>query len=126
MLEPLSYFLGLEGHRTENGLHLSQHKYICDLLKHTDMDGCKETSTPMSIVPKLLAEGGKQFSDPTLYRSIVGAFLYVTITRPEISYVVYRLSQYMQNPLQPHWLGCKGILRYLQGTADYGIYYITK
>ena len=65
----LSYFLGLEAHRTENGLHLSQHKYICDLLKRTDMDGCKETSTPMSIVPKLSAEGGKQFSDPTLYRS---------------------------------------------------------
>ncbi|KAK9213571.1 hypothetical protein WN943_002959 [Citrus x changshan-huyou] len=66
---PLSYFLGLEAHRTENGLHLSQHKYICDLLKRTDMDGCKETSTPMNIVPKLLVEGGKQFSDPTLYRS---------------------------------------------------------
>ncbi|KAH9654345.1 hypothetical protein KPL70_027718 [Citrus sinensis] len=53
------YFLGLEAHRTENGLHLSQHKYICDLLKRTDMDGCKETSTPMSIVPKLSAEGGR-------------------------------------------------------------------
>ncbi|KAH9782897.1 retrovirus-related pol polyprotein from transposon RE1 [Citrus sinensis] len=126
VLGPLSYFLGLEAHRTENGLHLSQHKYICDLLKRTDMDGCKETSTPMSVVPKLSAEGGKQFSDPTLYRSIVGALLYVTITRPEISYAVHRLSQYMQNPLQPHWLGCKRILRYLQGTADYGIYYTTK
>ena len=126
VLGPLSYFLGLEAYRTENGLHLSQHKYICDLLKRTDMDGCKETSTPMSIVPKLSAEGGKQFSDPTLYRSIVGALLYITITRPEISYAVHRLSQYMQNPLQPHWLGCKRILRYLQGTADYGIYYTTK
>lgn len=71
LLSQLSYFLGLATHCTENGLHLCQHKYICDLLMHSCKDGCKQTSTPMSMVPKLSTTGGKQFSDPTLYRRIV-------------------------------------------------------
>lgn len=74
MLGRLSYFLTLEAHRINDGLHLSQHIYICDLLKYIGMDGYKETYTPMSIVPKLSARGGKQLSDHTLYRSIIGPY----------------------------------------------------
>ena len=57
-----------------------------------------------------------------MYRSIVGALQYVTITRLEISYCVNRMCQFMQNPLESHWKAVKRILRYLSGTLDYGLH----
>ncbi|KAH9778852.1 hypothetical protein KPL71_007491 [Citrus sinensis] len=68
-------------------------------------------------------EGGQLFEDKTLYRSFIGALQYATITRPDIAYSVNKLSQFMQEPKVIHWQGCKRILRYLQGTLNYGMYF---
>lgn len=59
----------------------------------------------------------------TLYRQLAGRLIYLTTTRPDFAYAVSVLSQYMSKPLGNHWNATKSILRYLQGTTDYGIIY---
>ncbi|KAF7845329.1 Retrovirus-related Pol polyprotein from transposon TNT 1-94 [Senna tora] len=63
------------------------------------------------------------FIDPTQYRSIVGALQYATITRPEISFSVNKVCQFMHNPQNSHWQAVKRILRYLKGTLDHGLHF---
>lgn len=59
--------------------------------------------------------------DPTEYRAIVGSLQYLTLTRPDVSYVVNKLSQYMHKPRNTHWEAIKRLLRYLCGTIEKGI-----
>ena len=82
-------------HTTE-GLHLSKTKCIKDLLCKAKMKFAKSSGTPMTSGLKLSAYGSDPVENGQLYRSIVGALQYVTITRPEISYCVNRMCQFMQ------------------------------
>ncbi|KAH9723193.1 retrovirus-related pol polyprotein from transposon RE1 [Citrus sinensis] len=122
----VSYFLGVEVCYTDSGMHLSQTKYIKDLLSRASMQNCKGSDTPLSTGQKLekVANGclGKEFEDPTLYRSIVGGLQYLILTRPDIAYSVHKLSQYLSAPTLQHWLACKKVLRYHQSTVTHGIY----
>ncbi|KAH9698856.1 retrovirus-related pol polyprotein from transposon RE1 [Citrus sinensis] len=122
----VSYFFGVEVCYTDSGMHLSQTKYIKDLLSRASMQNCKGSDTPLSTGQKLekVAKGclGKEFEDPTLYRIIVGGLQYLILTRPDIAHSVHKLSQYLSAPTLQHWLTCKKVLRYLQATVTYGIY----
>ncbi|KAM6578484.1 hypothetical protein CsatB_030321 [Cannabis sativa] len=118
----VNYFLGIEVAHTTEGLHLCQKKYILDLLVKAKMDNANSLPTPMTGGEKLSALNGDPFHDPHFYRSVVGALQYATITRPEISYAVNRVSQFMQAPLDSHWKTVKKILRYLSGTIDLGLH----
>lgn len=60
--------------------------------------------------------------NPTLYRSVIGALQYATYTRPEISYIINRPSQYLQQPTDVHWIDLKRVLRYLNGTLEHGLH----
>ena len=57
------------------------------------------------------------------FRSLVGALQYATVTRPEISFAVSKVSQFMHNPLESHWKTVKRILRYLKHTLDFGVHF---
>nr|KYP61335.1 hypothetical protein KK1_015822 [Cajanus cajan] len=120
-LGSLDYFMGIEVKATsQGGLFLSQDKYITDLLTQVKMEDCKGISTPM-IGGQQLTKDGTLFDDPTLYRSIVGALQYATITRPEIAFSVNKVSQFMCLPMEEHWKVVKRILRYLKGTLGHGL-----
>ncbi|KAL6330627.1 hypothetical protein AAG906_003237 [Vitis piasezkii] len=106
-LGSLHYFLGIEAFRDEIGLYLTHSKYIADLLQKTNMDTIKPLPT--------LAIFGKVYS-----KSSIGALQYVTITRPDISYMVSKLSQFLQSPTEILWKACKRVLRYLKGTITHG------
>jgi histone deacetylase 1/2 len=122
-LGQLDYFLGIEvKHQQDGTLLLSQRKYIKDLLSRAKMEDCKPIATPMISSLKLSKEGGTPVQDPTLYRSIVGALQYITITRPELSYSVNKVCQFMSNPHEDHWLAVKRVLRYLKGTQHFGLH----
>jgi len=82
------------------------------------MDEANPISSPMVGGCKLTKLGFEDFSDPTLYRSIVGVLQYATITRPEISFSVNKACQFMSKPSEQHWLSVKRILRYLKGTVN--------
>ncbi|KAL6314915.1 hypothetical protein AAG906_029134 [Vitis piasezkii] len=117
----LSYFLGIQVTCTPSYLHLCQHKYIVDLLHQAQMFDCKHASTPMSTSSSLSLYDGEPLLDPSLNHNIVGALQYCTITRPDISFSVNNVCQFMHSPTTTHWQAVKRILRYLKSTIYHGI-----
>ena len=119
----LSYFLGIEVRHTSNRLILTQHKYIKDLLSRINMLTSKGVPTPMLPSERLLLDGGEKLSpeDTTRYRSVIGALQYLSLTRPNISFCVNRVCQFMFSPTSIHWAAVKRILRYLHDTIDMGL-----
>ena len=120
-LGKLSYFLGVEVLHTDGGLYLTQRKYIAELLKHTHMDEAKPCSSPMATNCHLSAADGAQFSDPSLYRQVVGSLQYLAFTRPDLSFSMHKVSKFMHRPLDSHWQAVKRILRYLKHTISTGL-----
>ncbi|KAK6137201.1 hypothetical protein DH2020_029055 [Rehmannia glutinosa] len=118
----VNYFLGLEASRTPHGsIFLKQSKYLKDLLTKTKFEGCKPTSTPMAVNLKLALGDSAALADPSSYRSTMGALQYLTLTRPDISFAVNKLSQFLHNPTINHWQAVKHLLRYLKGTSHLGL-----
>lgn len=120
-LGDIDYFLGIQVQHTAKGLHLSQGRYITDLLQKAKIWNCKGCSTPMNSGLKMSAHGDESVENVSLYRSVVRALQYVTITRPEIAFSVNKACQFMQNPNIEHWTAVKRILRYLKGF--FGVWY---
>lgn len=100
---------------------LSQQKYVDDLLLRAGMSDATISPIPMVKGLKLSKDTGPLFSDPQFYRSIVGGFQYLTVTRPDICFAVNRVCQFMQAPTQQHWQAVKKLLRYVKGTSSYGL-----
>ena len=91
-LGPLKYFLGIEVARNEKGLFLCQRKYALEIVEECGLLGAKPIEFPMETNHKLALATGKLLSDPTQYRRLVGRLIYLTLTRPELSYSVHILS----------------------------------
>ncbi|XP_017187807.1 uncharacterized mitochondrial protein AtMg00810-like [Malus domestica] len=123
-LGPLHYFLGIQITQAAERLFLSQHRYINDLLTKTEMHQSKPCATPCLPHNRLLKDDGTPFDNLALYRSIVGALQYLTFTRPDITFFVHQVCQFMHCPMESHYLAVKRILRYLKGTQHYGIQYV--
>ncbi|KAB2606067.1 hypothetical protein D8674_005784 [Pyrus ussuriensis x Pyrus communis] len=120
----LTYFLGLHIQYKSNGdMFLSQTKYAQELIKRAGMENCRPAPTPSKPHTQLLLSAGQPLSDPSLYRSIVGALQYLTFTRPDIAHSVNVVCQYMTAPTDAHMFLVKRILRYLQGTLLCGLTY---
>ncbi|KAL6338590.1 hypothetical protein AAG906_021305 [Vitis piasezkii] len=119
-LGSFSYFLGLEATSTTDGLFISQLKYARDILTRVQLLDSKPVHTPM-IVSHHLTSDGPTFSDPTLYRSLVGALQYLIITHPDIAHVVNSVSRFLHGPIMDHFLAVKRILHYVKGTLHFGL-----
>jgi hypothetical protein len=128
----LCYFLGIEVKRDRNKrtLHLSQTKYIKEILWKYKMMDCNPTGTPYEISIKLSKEMSpknteqQQEMENVPYQNVVGSLMYlVTATRPDIAQAVGEVSRFNANPGSMHWVAVKRILRYLKGTSELGILY---
>jgi histone deacetylase 1/2 len=106
------------------GLSLTQHMYSMELLRRAGVLKCKHASTHMSATDGFSALDGDllTFDDATDHRSIVGGLQYLTITRPNISYEVNRVCQYLHALMTTHWSDVKRILRYICLIAPYGLH----
>ncbi|KAF5453788.1 hypothetical protein F2P56_023508 [Juglans regia] len=122
-LGPLQYFLGLEVQFTPTGTLLHQHKYTQDVISLGGLQSSNSVFTPLEVNLKLRQEEGEFLSDPSLYWQLVGSLNYLTITRPDISFAVQQVSQFMQAPRHLHLAAVRRILRYLKGTSTCGLFF---
>ncbi|RVX05015.1 putative mitochondrial protein [Vitis vinifera] len=122
-LGKLKYFLGIEIAQFSSGVVLSQRKYALDILEEIDMLDCKPIDTPMDPNVKLVPGQGEPLGDPGRYRRLVGKLNYLTITRPDISFPMSVVSQFLQSPCDSHWDAVIRILRYIKSTPDQGVLY---
>ena len=117
----LHHFLGIEVRHFNHGLFLCQTRYAKDFLSRAHLEGCKALATPTAFLSRKLSTNDELFLDPTHYRSIVSALQYPTFTRPDISYNVNFVCQFMHSFTMAHFKLVKRILRYISGTTHFGM-----
>lgn len=118
-LGPLRYFLGVEVISTSKGFYLSQEKYIQDLLDRAFLSDQHTAETPMELNVHL----GEHLTDLTRYRHLVESLVYLGVNRPDISYPVHILSQFVSAPTQLHYSHFFRVLRYLRGTITRRLFF---
>ncbi|KAF5449042.1 hypothetical protein F2P56_029530, partial [Juglans regia] len=122
-LGELKYFLGIEVARSAKGIALCQRKYALDVLEDSGFSGSKPVGFPMESNLKLTTnDPSPLLSDPVSYRRLIGRLLYLTITRPDLAYVVQALSQFMSNPHTMHLQAAERVLRYIKATPGQGLF----
>nr|GEV31515.1 ribonuclease H-like domain-containing protein [Tanacetum cinerariifolium] len=123
----LKYFFGIEVVDIDKGMCLNQKKYVLDLLSEYGMLACIPAKTP--LMSKLSISNEAYDNDHTIdtiidYQKLMGKLIYLTNTRPDISYVVHCLSQFMHSPLKSYLKIAFKILRYLKSCLGLGIHVI--
>ena len=93
------------------------------MLEKYGMADCKPMDTPLEQNVKLQIDVGTEIENVTMYRQMVGSLIYLTITRPDLSYAVGLISQFVQKPRKPHLDAVRRILRYVKSTTDHGLFY---
>ncbi|KAG6394760.1 hypothetical protein SASPL_145350 [Salvia splendens] len=94
-----------------------------DLINDAGLLGCKPSTTPMDPTKKLQLDSGSLLENSSKYRRLIGRLLYLCITRPDITYAVHKLSQYVSKPCVDHWNAAEKILRYLKRTPAHGLFF---
>lgn len=117
------YFLGLEIAQNSQGISVSQRKYVLDLLKDTCLIGCKPISTPIDYNTKIQDDGSAHLTDQKVYKRLIGRLLYLCITRPDITFAVHKLSQFLSNPCEHHMAAAYRIIKYLKGSIGLGLFF---
>jgi hypothetical protein len=124
-LGELHYVLGMSVKRNRRlrTLSISQKTYLQGVLKRFDMENCRSVSTPLEFGKKYEALNEEENPvDVKGYQIAIGCLNYATlISRPDLAVAIGVLSKFMANPGLEHWKGVKRVLRYIQGTLDYGL-----
>lgn len=122
-LGPLKYFVGIEVAKSHQGFFLSQRKYVLDLLRDAGITRCKPCPTPIDAYHRLKEDDTNRLIDAGRYQCLVGRLIYLSLTRPDITYAVGVISQFMHASTQAHMEAAYKVLRYLKGCPGKGILY---
>lgn len=123
-LGAISKYLGVHFVHTSGGLLLHQEPYALSILAEFSFLDCRPSFIPLNEGLQLRRDTGTPPVDATMYKRLVGKLLYLTRTRPDISFATNQASRYMHEPQELHLAVVKGILRYLKRYPSYGIYYV--
>ncbi|KAL0412091.1 UNVERIFIED_CONTAM: Retrovirus-related Pol polyprotein from transposon RE2 [Sesamum latifolium] len=119
------FFLGLELARSAHGTFITQKKYLMDIIHDCQLDEARPTATLLPAGIKFDASTGPVLAFPDRYRRLIGRLLYLGFSRPDISFAVQQLNQFLQNPREPHWDASIHLVRYLKGTSSLGLFFGT-
>lgn len=122
-LRTLKYFLGIEIARHFARISLTQRKYSLEILEDSGYLGCKPVAFPMDFKLRLSKDVADPLPDASSYRCLIGHLLYLIITHPDFSYLVYILAQFMAKPCQSHLDTAYRVLQYIKGTPAQGIFF---
>ncbi|KAM1503465.1 hypothetical protein ACFX15_027859 [Malus domestica] len=120
----LHHFLGMGIVQTKKSIFIHQKKYAMKLLEKFGLQGCKSVVTPLAANERLCKNDGSEAADESEYRKLVGSLLYLTATRPYIMFGTSLLARFMHGPTKKHMGTARRVLRYIQGTMDFGIEYV--
>ena len=123
MIGELNHFLGLQICQQESGIFISQSKYAKNLVKKFGLDSASSVRTPMSPNVKLTIDLLGKSVDSSLYRSMISSLLYLTASRPDISYNVGVCARYQANHKESHMIALKRIIKYVKTTNDFSVWY---
>ncbi|XP_060200311.1 uncharacterized mitochondrial protein AtMg00810-like [Lycium barbarum] len=133
-LGELKFFFGIEFSRSKDGILMNQRKYALELVAKIGLAGSKPVATPLEFNHKLTYVEFDKFvqndspvvdellEDRSKYQRVVGRLLYLTMTRPNISFVVQVLSEHMHAPKQSHMDAAVRVIKYIKGTTGFGLF----
>ncbi|GJW33473.1 putative ribonuclease H-like domain-containing protein [Tanacetum coccineum] len=119
----LTFFLGLQVKQKEDGIFISQDKYVTEILKKFGFSDVKTATTPMETHKALPKDPDGEDVDEHLYRSMIGSLMYLTSSRPDIMFAVCTCARFHVNPKISHLHAVKMIFRYLKGQPKLGLWY---
>ena len=113
MIGEPTFFLGFQVKQLKEGTFIHHEKYTNDILEKFKMDECKPIKTPMATSGHLDLDVNGKLVDQSLYHSLIGSFLYLTASRPNIMFIVCLCARFQANPKESQLLVGNRILRYL-------------
>ncbi|GJU21570.1 uncharacterized mitochondrial protein-like protein [Tanacetum coccineum] len=119
----LTFFLGLQVTQKEDGIFISQNKYVAEILKKFNYTDVKSASAPIDLEKPLIKDGDANDVDVHLYRSMIGSLMYLTAFKPDIMFVVCACARFQVTPNTSYLLAIKRIFRYLKGKPTLGLWY---
>ncbi|GJR07175.1 retrovirus-related pol polyprotein from transposon TNT 1-94 [Tanacetum coccineum] len=123
MMGKISFFLGLQISQSPRGIFINQSKYALESLKKYGMESSDPMDTPMVEKSKLDEDTQGKAVDPTHYRGMVGTLMYLTASRPDLTFAVCMCAWYQAKPTKKHLHAVKRIFKYLRGTVNRGLWY---
>ncbi|GJU87577.1 putative ribonuclease H-like domain-containing protein [Tanacetum coccineum] len=121
----LTFFLGLQVQQKEDGIFISQDKYVAEILKKFNYTDVKSASTPVDLEKPLIKDGDADDVDVHLYRSMIRSLMYLTASRPYIMFAVCACARFQVTPKTSHLLAVKRIFRYLKGKPTLDLWLIS-
>ncbi|GKF40746.1 uncharacterized mitochondrial protein-like protein, partial [Tanacetum coccineum] len=123
MMGELKFFLGIQIHQSPRGIFINQAKYAQEILKKHGMTSCDSIGTSMAT-KHLDADLSGTPVEQTKYRSMVGALMYLTASRPDIVHVTCYCARYQTKPTEKHLTAVKWIFWYLKDSINMGLWYL--
>ncbi|GJS44297.1 hypothetical protein Tco_0569340 [Tanacetum coccineum] len=122
MMGELKFFLRLQVHQSPRGIFISQSQYAIELLKNHGLDECVSMSTPMTT-ERLDADLQGTPTNQTTYRRMIGGLMYLTASRPDITFATFVCARYQARPTVKHLKEVKRIFWYLRQSYNMGLWY---
>nr|GEV36435.1 putative ribonuclease H-like domain-containing protein [Tanacetum cinerariifolium] len=123
LMGELTFFLGLQVKQKNDGIFISQDKYVAEILRKFGLSEGKSASTPIDAEKPLLKVSNSEDVDVHTYRSMIGSLMYLTSSRPDIMFAVCACARFQVTLKLSHLNVVKRIFRYLKGKPCLGLWY---